>query len=723
MPDLHFSISFPLVLIVLAFTASFAASFFTYRITVPPVSRKVLISLIILRGLGIFLIFFLIGEPLLFLITRHVEQPVVAVLIDNSRSMSVKDRSGLRGEALKSVLRSESWKKIGSKGEVRYFCFDNRLNEFGNFSADSLKLDGDLTDISAVLKSLKSAVSSSNLQSVVLITDGNFTSGMNPVYESEELGVPVFTVGIGDTSEQKDVLVKKIQTNDIAYVGTKVPLHVTVRSSGYGGERISVSLKCGQSVLDEKSITLDRGTRDYQLDFSFVPGEEGVQKYRIETSGLPGEITVSNNYMNYFIKVLKSKLRVVLIAGSPGPDAAFIRRSLSEDKNIELKSFIERKGGTFYGDAPSTRDFREIDCIVTTGYPAKNSNLRTLQMILGVMEAQVPVFMVLGRSVDFEKINMMDRIMPFTAEKTTEDEMQVFVDVPEMQFSNPVLKTGDGLNTAELWYKLPPVFRMQGTFRPKVGSQVLAYVRYQSIKSKSGEPFIVARNSNGKKVLAVLGYGLWRWKMLSVEEDKTESVFDAFLSNSIRWLTTREDEKRIIVRPVKNIFSTQDPVEFVAQAYDDNYQPMDNAEIEIMVKKGSEINPLLMNPLGSGQYRAEYGRMPEGEYMYVANVTENGKTVGEDKGTFSVGGINSEYIETRMNKSLLRQIAARTGGNYHDGNRIESIAEDITSMRNFTPRNTDSSVETDIWNSRWTLGIIICIFAAEWVLRKQNGML
>ena len=46
----------------------------------------------------------------------------------------------------------------------------------------------------------------SNLQAVVLITDGNSTTGMNPLYEAQELAVPVFTVGVGDTTDQKDLL-------------------------------------------------------------------------------------------------------------------------------------------------------------------------------------------------------------------------------------------------------------------------------------------------------------------------------------------------------------------------------------------------------------------------------------------------------------------------------------------------------------------------------------
>jgi hypothetical protein len=177
------------------------------------------------------------------------------------------------------------------------------------------------------------------------------------------------------------------------------------------------------------------------------------------------------------------------------------------------------------------------------------------------------------------------------------------------------------------------------------------------------------------------------------------------------------------VQSSKHIYTTQDAIEFTAQVYDDNYQPIDDAQIEVRVQSGSETSTISLNAFGGGQFQGGYEALREGEYKFTANVTANGAAIGSDQGTFSVGGFDAEFLDTRMNKPLLQQIAAQTGGRYYDCNNINLLAHDIGMMPNFKPRDTSNSAEIEIWNSRWMLTFVILIFALEWFLRKRNGML
>jgi len=718
MPELHFSLSFRVVFLLIASMCSVAMAMAVYHVTVPPVSSVKRTVLISLRSLGLFFLFLLIGEPLLSLITYSVDQPIVAVFVDNSQSMAIKDKAGQRDETLKSILRSSVWQQIGKDGKVDYSLFDGKVRNLSAIAEDSLTLHGEATDIAAALKSNKRTSASSNLQAVVLITDGNSTVGINPLYEAEELNVPVFTIGVGDTSEQKDILIRKVLTNEITYVGTKVPVNVMVHSAGFGGEHVQVSLREGTTILDEKSLVLERGTQDYLVPLSFIPEKEGTQKFEAEISQLPGELALQNNRMSFFTKILKSKLHVTLIAGSPSQDVACIQNMLTNDKNIEVKTFIERENGRFYEGELTAHGFAEADCLVLVGFPTSRSSSQSFQAVL---DAEKPLLTVLSRTMNFDKLRTLDPVLPFSAGNVDGNELQVFANVPEAQRNNPILKIDNTATSLEVWSKLPPVFQPKGIFRAKVESEILATVRYQS--TPLNDPFIVARNVNKKKSVSVLGYGLWRWNMLSSSGSGTEKVLESFLGNAIRWLTTQEDARRIVVQPSKHIFTTQDAVEFTAQVYDDSFQPLDDAQIEVRVHHGNEMSPLVMNPLGSGQYQGVYDRLSEGEYKFTATVKVNGTLIGEDHGTFSVGGFNAEYLETRMNKPLLQQIAAQTGGQYYESNELSSLLHDVTSLPNFKPRDVSKSVEIEIWNSRWMLALVIFVFALEWFLRKRNGML
>ena len=541
---------------------------------------------------------------------------------------------------------------------------------------------------------------------------------MNPLYEAEELGVPVFTIGVGDTSEQKDILIRKVLTNEITYVGTKVPVHVMVHSAGFGGEHVQVSLRQGTAILDEKSLVLEPGTRDYLVPLSFIPEKEGTQKYEAEISQLPGELASQNNRMSFFTKVLKSKLHVTLIAGSPSQDVACIQDILTNDKNIEVKTFIERENGRFYEGELTAQGLADIDCLVLVGFPTSRSSSQSSQVVL---DAEKPLLTLLSRTMNFDKLQTLDPILPFSAGSVDGNELQVFANIPERQRNNPILKIGNAANSLDVWSKLPPVFQPKGIFRAKVESEILATVRFQSVLLN--DPFIIIRNVNRKKSVSVLGYGLWRWSMLSSSGSGTEKVLEGFLGNTIRWLTTQEDARRIVVQPSKHIFTTQDAVEFTAQVYDDSFQPLDDAQIEVRVQRGNEMSPLVLNPLNSGQYQGVYDRLSEGEYKFEATVKVNSTLIGEDQGAFSVGGFNAEYLETRMNMPLLQQIAAQTGGQYYESNEISSLLHDVTSLPNFKPRDVSKSAEIEIWNSRWMLALVIFVFALEWFLRKRNGML
>ena len=508
-------------------------------------------------------------------------------------------------------------------------------------------------------------------------------------------------------------------TNEITYAGVNVPVHVTVHSAGYGGERVLVSLRNGAAILDEKALTLDSGTREYLVPLSIMPEHEGMQHFSAEVSSLPGELTLQNNRLKFFMKVLKSKLKVALIAGSPSQDGAFIRRALMGEKNYEVVPYIERSDGTWYENTLNSEALKAADCLVLVGFPAARSSSLSVQAVVDAAASEKPLLLILGRTIDYGKLLKLDPFLPFRVENPASNELQVFAAVPELQVNNPILDAGGGRNVLERWSQLPPIFRMQGTYRAKIGSEVLATVRLQS--TPLNEPLIVAGNENKKKSLAILGYGLWRWTMLS--DAGSDRMLDHVMDNAVRWLTTQEDSRRIRVQSSKRVYTTQDAIEFTAQVYDENYQPLDDAQVEVHVRSGSDSRSFLLNALGSGQYQGELESAGEGEYTFTATISVHGTELGNDQGSFSVGGLNAEFLETRMNKTVLQQIAAQTGGRYYDGGQIAQLAEDIAALPNFKPRESRTSAELEIWNSRWMLAVVVSIFALEWFLRKRSGML
>src|ERR1039458_6798496 len=69
------------------------------------------------------LILFLLWHPALSIATLRPQQNVVAVLVDDSRSMSIRDSSGTREAAAQAVLNSGMLQGLSDRFQVRLYRF------------------------------------------------------------------------------------------------------------------------------------------------------------------------------------------------------------------------------------------------------------------------------------------------------------------------------------------------------------------------------------------------------------------------------------------------------------------------------------------------------------------------------------------------------------------------------------------------------------------------
>ncbi len=177
------------------------------------------------------------------------------------------------------------------------------------------------------------------------------------------------------------------------------------------------------------------------------------------------------------------------------------------------------------------------------------------------------------------------------------------------------------------------------------------------------EPFIITRNINSRKSVAIIGYGLYRWKLLGyaaeIAKGRTDA-FDAFtklMENSIRWLSVSDLNRRISITTSKKMYSHGERVEFIGQVYDASYLPVDNAVINISVSGGDEKRELSMISVGSGRYTANLDGLKSGDFSYDASVVRTSQKIGTDNGRFTIGDTELEYKNLRMESALLRAIS------------------------------------------------------------------
>lgn len=718
MPDIRLELALPVVIIpAAALTAALLAAWL-YRSTVPAVSPLRRTLLTVLRGASLFLLLLVCLEPVLHLVSSSTDLPRIAVLLDNSKSMRIADRGGERSATLDSLLRSNALQRLGRRAQLHYYTFGVALRPFDPATQDSLPFSEEGTDISAALRSLQRERATYGFDAALIASDGMYTLGQNPVYEAEENGIPLFTVAIGDSTERRDILVSRVLANSTAFSGTPTPVDIRVRSSGFTGGETVVRLLHGSKELARTVLRLESGTREYSVTLTYTPAEEGTTRYTAEILPLGGELTGLNNRKSFSVRVLRSSLQILVFAGNPSPDLAMLRQTLAQEQNFRVRTLTQKGPGEFY-EGPATRSMIDsADCLILIGFPVAGTGAAILDQIARVTAEKTPLLFIGGKAVDYAKLRSLGVALPFTVELPSTVELLVTFQPVPAQKHHPLLAL-DGFEASDVWSKLPPIFRTLTAIRTRPEAVVLA-----TAHSDGGQdPLLILRSVGRQRTLALLGYGLWRWKLLAQEDPRTAGAYVEFVSTAIRWLTSPPSVRRLRVEPAKDLFVQGEPVEFLGQAYDATMKPRDDARISVRLRSGERTLEAELRPAGNGRYQGSIDGVAEGEYRFTAAGEAEGEALGQDEGSLTVGEPSLEFQDTRSSPSLLRQLASRTGGAFLTPAEFDTIGDVLASHAVLVPRALERARRIEIWNWGAVLALLLLLLATEWIVRRRSGML
>jgi hypothetical protein len=446
--------------------------------------------------------------------------------------------------------------------------------------------------------------------------------------------------------------------------------------------------------------------------FTFTPKESGTWKYQVSLSELQNEMTTNNNRKSFYIKVLESKVTVLVLAGAPSFDLEFLLKALEKNPQVSyvLRS-LNRHGDYYEGSIPDQDDMSSVDLIVFNHYPTSVTKLDDLHRVTGAVTGyDIPVLFLMGPEVSLRKVDVISEVLPVRPIRFQGETAEVSC----TGAAEHVIFENEAGNSWVAWGKLPPLWAKSNVFRVKQGGQVIA-----EASSTGGDvaiPAVVVQKAGLRKSMAVCAWGLWKWGFqVSLESSET---LDTFLDRSIRYLVTREEDKLLRITTSKPIYQGGESVHFSAQLYNEDYQPVDGAEVEVLISAGDETVRLVLDGEGNGRYRGDLSAWTEGEYTFEGR-SKRGSLLGEDRGKFTVEAFNVEYLNTAMNVTLLRTVAAQSGGTFHTPETVSVLSEELQ----FPVRTRTASWEIPVWNRAWLLWVLIGLLSLEWLIRKRSGML
>ena len=694
-----------------------------YRRTIPPVSRLLRGILVFLRAFALVLICFLVFAPVLHITFHEIRQAAVGLLIDSSSSMQISEGEKTRGDIVQELLRSHEVEALSRRFRLLPYLFAENTQLVQSLDVDSSTFEGSATDIAQALKMFQETKSDEYLGGILLLSDGAHNSGEDPLRVGEHLGFPVYAVSIGETKPKPDVLLNRLLTNEITYVENRVPVEVSLKGPEFAGRRVSVRLFKDQEVVDRNVVTIPPDGLETSVRLHYTAEEPGFPKMTVDVDRLEGEITFTNNLREFYVRVLKSKLNVLLVADAPSPDLAFLKRLLLADQSILLMTRTQRQGIVFYeGAFPSPSECTSMDLVILLGIPSQTTDPVVWDRLTDILQTQKkPFLIVTTKRTDIQKIQTIDDLLPFyRPQKSLETSV-----IPRLTMEgriHPVMRIDESWEVnASLWNRLPPLFSLWRSTGIKPGCQVLARGVSQmgTLPAQQTEtPFILARHVGDEKSVALLGYGLYRWDLLMWGTGGTHDVIKGFVANTMRWLVTREEEKPVRLSTNKSVYRSGEEIFLTAQVYDETYRPVTSARVTARVYAPSGQSTLRFTDAGEGRYITTVRLYESGAYRIEAEAVVQDRSIGRDSVELSVSSFNPEFLDTKANPRLLDRLATLTAGRFGPPDSLASIVE---SMR-FPQQAVHTSREIELTHLPLMLILIVILLSLEWFIRKRRGM-
>lgn len=710
--DINLTLTFPVIYLFLSLFLIAAYSFYVYRYTIPQIQPFKKIVLVTLRVLALLILCLILFEPILNLSKKLTLEPSNFVFIDNSRSIRIDDGTN-RLSTIKKIVNDFSVN--ASESNLTFYEFGNSVNPIDVDSLDKLNFSDGATNLQDVFKTVQN--SEKNIASVTIVSDGVITSGSNPYYDAINLGIPVFTIGIGDTTQHTDVEIKKVLHNDIVYVETPTNIISTISNKGFSGDLITAALYEDNKFISQQTVKLSpSGIQNITFDYS--PQSSGEKKLSIQLSSLKGEFTTANNKQVFYVNVLSNKIKVLLLASSPNADLTFIKNALKRDENIQVNSIVQISHNKFQNEL-NYNVIDSADVLFLIGFPSDKTPQELLsRVITKIKDKETPFFFTLSSGISINKLQSFGNVLPFNIIQMIggSKEVQPYL-LPE-QAANPIFQQTDK-NPLNDWNNLPPVSQPNAVFSPRVESKTLAQIKMNNNVVNS--PLIISSSFSGRRSIAVLAKDIWKWKLQIAP--KGLDLFDSFIVNSLRWLRTGVDQKLVRVNTSKKNYSQGERVEFTAEVFDESLNPVSDAGIKIKITSQKNNYETDMQNIGSGLYEGSIIINETGDFKYSAEAVVNNRLLGKDEGSFNIGEIDIEMANPVMNYSLLNLMANESGGEFFFANDYSSLLNKLKELKINSSKEKIVTSEIALWSDTWLLVIAVLLFSFEWFLRKRNGML
>jgi hypothetical protein len=220
----------------------------------------------------------------------------------------------------------------------------------------------------------------------------------------------------------------------------------------------------------------------------------------------------------------------------------------------------------------------------------------------------------------------------------------------------------------------------------------------------------------------------WKWGFLAVGTGMGNRVYLHFWRSALRWLVRELRGERITVAARRRSVEPGQQVQGTVRLLSEDYAPQRGGRVRLSVTPAADqAERVLQRELTTdedGTAWFEFSLLEPGTYridVEPLDAASPGSTQRFSSGTFvSVGTRGPELEELRPNEDLLRGIARRSGGEFHNIAREEPPGE--LPLHPEMAQQLLSREVRPLWNNWWLYAVVVGLLCAEWWMRRARGV-
>ena len=690
-----------------------------------------------LRVLATLLVVLLLWKPEWLTITHPTTKPRIAILWDDSKSMTTLDATlppslspkaeiVSRAEWVKRTLASDLWKPLEDNGanEVLSQPFATPPAE------DPAGLAG--TDMNAPLSDLLDQ--ENNLRAVIMMGDGDYNLGQPPVAAAQKMrlrGIPLFTLPVGSRTRLPDLDLLSVTAPTYGIVGENVQIPFTIRSSLDREVRTVIRLRDDAGHERTKDLTLAPNTETYD-SILWKLEKEGSSTLDLSIPVADGERIESNNTRKFTIAGRPEKIHVLIVESSPRWEYRYLRNALTRDPGVELSCLLfhpqlgEGEGHNYIKEFPNKlSDLAKYDVIFLGDVGMQSGQLTKEQceLIRGLVEnqasgvvflpgAQGNQFTLLDSALgdlmpvildDAHKTGITDSI-PSPLNLTSEGRGSLLTMLGDTEEENP-----------QIWRRLPGFYWNAPVIKAKGGTEVLAV--HGNRRGKFGPiPLLVTKTAGNGKVLFMGIDSAWRWRR------GVEDLYHyRFWGQVARWMSYQRNmaagqRVRLFFTPERP--APGDTVTLHANAFDPNGAPLQDGTVSVdITAPDGKTQRLDLQPNNAawGTFNGRFKIEAPGAWKLRATASNADDKPVET--SILAQGIQIEKLGQPARPEVFEEMSKVARGRMIQPEQLADLIKEIKALPE--PRPLENRVP--LWSHWAVVSLLIFLLAVFWIGRKLNG--